>query len=366
MELALPLDAVGEPPTFRSRFGGLWTDRSDAHQILENRSARGALTDSESAAIAHYIDYGYVIYPRASDEALIDEYVDFFERSFDECPPMIAAHCEGKVRPISRDLYDRVAKVNGLHSYFTRAGELIYPPPVLRFLMEIYDRPPVAFQTMSMRKGSEEPLHIDTGPLTLTEPMTMVASWLALEDVKPMSGEFEFVPGSHRLPELLHHGVSKGHNGEMGVYGQVLARTQHMCDERGLKTERFMAKKGDVLIWHADLMHGGAKIEDPERTRKSLVVHFMPLGVMPTFYDFSCVSALPYTNGGYCLDNLLTGKPKSQTVSNKAAASPFGVRFQLSQMKRRIPLPARAFVRTQVDRFTNPQTASRTRSSARK
>ena len=48
---------------------------------------------------------------------------------------------------------------------------------------------------MSMRKGSEEPLHIDTGPLTLTEPMTLCASWVALEDVQPDSGEFEYVPG---------------------------------------------------------------------------------------------------------------------------------------------------------------------------
>ena len=55
-----------------------------------------------------------------------------------------------------------------------------------------------------------------------------------------------------------------------------------------------MAKKGDALIWHADLMHGGAMIEDPASTRMSFIAHFMPLGVMPTFYDFSGVNAIPY------------------------------------------------------------------------
>jgi phytanoyl-CoA hydroxylase len=354
MELAIPFDSVAEPPVFRSRFGGLWTDRSDAHKILADRKARGELTDSEAEAVAHYIDHGYVVFPGATDDGVIDEYLEFFERSFEDPPPMISAHSGGVVHPLSRDLYHRVTKVSCLHSYFGRAGELIFPPPVLRFLTQIYDRQPVAFQTMSMRKGSEEPLHIDTGPLTLTEPMTMAASWVALEDVKPLSGEFEFVPGSHRLPELLHHGVSKGHNGDMLTYGQVLARTSEMCAEHGLKTERFMAKKGDVLIWHGDLMHGGAKIEDTERTRKSLVAHFMPLGVMPTFYDFSRVSAFPYAAGGYCLDNILTSGPKVKVESADGTATPPSpTQVQLKRLKQQIPLPVRAFVRRHVDRLSS-------------
>ena len=138
-----------------------------------------------------------------------------------------------------------------------------------------------------MRKGSQETLHIDTGPLTLTEPMPLVGSWLALEDVQPLSGEFQFVPGSHRLPEPLHYGTDKGHHGDHGEYYKVLTATLGMCEERGLRTESFRAKKGDVLIWHGDLMHGGAPIEDPTSTRQSLIAHLTPLGVMPTMFNFS-------------------------------------------------------------------------------
>ena len=90
----------------------------------------------------------------------------------------------------------------------------------------------------------------------------------------------------------------------MAEYGRVLQRIHEFSAERGLKTERFMAKKGDVLIWHGDLMHGGAKIVDPSLTRKSLVAHFMPLGVMPNFYDFSNVTTYAYPNGGHCLDSI--------------------------------------------------------------
>ena len=301
MERKMPLDSPAGPPIFRSRYGGLWTDRSDAHSILRDRQKRGLITESEAEPIAHYIDNGYVVFPRAIDSTLVDEYLALFEQVWNDPPKSVTARHAGKVLPLSRDLYDKVAKVNGVHQYFSRSGELIFPSPVLRFLSQIYDRPPVVFQTMTMRLGSEEPLHIDTGPLPLTEPMSLTGGWVALEDIQPFSGEFQFVPGSHLLPELLVHGVSKAHHGDMTEYGRILNETQRMCDERGLKTEYFLGKKGDVLIWHADLMHGGKMIEDEKRTRKSMVAHYMPLGVMPTFYNASRMEAFSYEGGGHCI-----------------------------------------------------------------
>jgi ectoine hydroxylase-related dioxygenase (phytanoyl-CoA dioxygenase family) len=294
-----------EPPLYRSRYGGLWVDRRDAHEILDARLARDEVTEAEAEVLAHYIDWGYVVFPRAIDATVIDEYLDLFEAAWDASPPGIYVQWNRQVVPMERAYYDDVTKVSDLHCCFRRADELVFPQPVLRFLTQIYERPPVAFQTMTMRKGSEEILHIDTGPLTLTEPMSMAASWVALEDIQPDSGEFQFVPGSHRLPELLHHGMDKGHSGDYDEYGRILDTTLSMCEERGLKTEIFTAKKGDVLIWHADLMHGGVPIRDQTRTRQSLVAHYMPLGVMPTFYDSSELSAVPYPDGGYCLDKLL-------------------------------------------------------------
>ena len=294
-----------DPPLYRSRYGGLWVDRRDAHDVLEGKRSRGEVTDDDAEVLAKYIDDGYVVFPKATDESLIDDYLEFFEAAWDAPPQTIYMHWNRQVICIDREHYDDVTKVSDVHSYYANAGELVFPPPVLRFLTQIYERPPVVFQTMTMRKGSQENLHIDTGPLTLTEPMSIAASWVALEDVQPLSGEFQFVPGSHRLPELLHYGTDKGHHGDYREYGTILETTLRMCEERGLKTAKFMAKKGDVLIWHADLMHGGAPIQDHTRTRKSLVAHFMPLGVMPTFFNCAEVHAMPYPTGGYCTDRML-------------------------------------------------------------
>jgi ectoine hydroxylase-related dioxygenase (phytanoyl-CoA dioxygenase family) len=41
-----------------------------------------------------------------------------------------------------------------------------------------------------------------------------------------------------------------------------------------LQQEKFMAKKGDVFVWHANLLHGGSPINNPALSRKSMVLHF--------------------------------------------------------------------------------------------
>lgn len=73
-----------EPPLYRSRYGGLWTDRSDAYEILEGRRLRGEVTDADTELLAHYIDHGYVILEQATDESVIDEYLAFFEAAWDD------------------------------------------------------------------------------------------------------------------------------------------------------------------------------------------------------------------------------------------------------------------------------------------
>jgi ectoine hydroxylase-related dioxygenase (phytanoyl-CoA dioxygenase family) len=44
--------------------------------------------------------------------------------------------------------------------------------------------------------------------------------------------------------------------------------------QRGLKAEEFCPKKGDLFIWHAQLYHGGGRINNRALTRRSMVNHF--------------------------------------------------------------------------------------------
>ncbi len=40
-----------------------------------------------------------------------------------------------------------------------------------------------------------------------------------------------------------------------------------------MNKEIFLAKKGDLFIWHANLLHGG-ELRTDDSTRKSLVAHY--------------------------------------------------------------------------------------------
>jgi ectoine hydroxylase-related dioxygenase (phytanoyl-CoA dioxygenase family) len=49
--------------------------------------------------------------------------------------------------------------------------------------------------------------------------------------------------------------------------------------ELEIKPELALIKKGDAVIWHPGLMHGGSPATKPGATRYSSVFHFAPTGV---------------------------------------------------------------------------------------
>jgi hypothetical protein len=41
-------------------------DRRDAHEILRTSRASGEVTDVDAEVLAHYIDHGYVVFPKVT------------------------------------------------------------------------------------------------------------------------------------------------------------------------------------------------------------------------------------------------------------------------------------------------------------
>ena len=48
--------------------------------------------------------------------------------------------------------------------------------------------------------------------------------------------------------------------------------------------ERFLPRRGDVLLWHPGLVHGGSPIRTDGATRLSLVGHYCPQDVRPLYH----------------------------------------------------------------------------------
>ena len=64
-------------------------------------------------------------------------------------------------------------------------------------------------------------------------------------------------------------------------------------EQHHLKKEYFLAKKGDLFIWHANLLHGGEPILKKGATRKSMVVHYFAEDVIK-YHELTQRPALIY------------------------------------------------------------------------
>jgi phytanoyl-CoA hydroxylase len=166
-----------------------------------------------------------------------------------------------------------IFKISDLYLSAERVRELALEAALSKVLRTLLDgRRPVLCNTLTLRKGSNQPLHIDSLYMTPQSPHHLAAAWIAFENVDPEAGPLEYYPGSHKIPLFRFRDGSHHANAE-----EMLQWNEYILREvanRGLKKEIFLASKGDVFIWHSDLLHGGSPIRDPKKTRQSLVCHY--------------------------------------------------------------------------------------------
>lgn len=148
---------------------------------------------------------------------------------------------------------------------------------LLDFLSVLLDGNAKLFQSINFINGSQQKTHSDSIHMTTYPLGGLLGVWIALEDVDENNGALHYIPGSHKLPYFLNSDYdNEGTSLKIGkksykAYEEFL---ENKVKELGLKKEIFRAKKGDMLIWHANILHGGEPHTDKNRTRKSLVYHF--------------------------------------------------------------------------------------------
>ncbi|HRP54885.1 phytanoyl-CoA dioxygenase family protein [Agriterribacter sp.] len=141
----------------------------------------------------------------------------------------------------------------------------------------------ILFQSINFLKGSEQATHSDSIHMTTFPLGGLLGVWIALEDITDENGPLHYYPGSHKLPYYLNSDY--GNEGNALFLGnKSYADYEHMIAERikaqKLEKVKFFAKKGDLIIWHANLFHGGDPHLDKEKTRKSMVFHYFKENVI--------------------------------------------------------------------------------------
>ncbi|WP_174274985.1 phytanoyl-CoA dioxygenase family protein [Sphingomonas bacterium] len=220
----------------------------------------GAISPEACDRLNRKIDRVWIDRRVSAPRVSIDVYL---ERADGARIPMSAAPGEARALPY---------KLNDMFLVDDDARALALHDDVVAALRWVLKSEPTVIGSLNFERGSTQKFHTDTLYMPGKTAGGMTAAWFALEDVTAEAGPLKYYPGSHQIPLFrFSSGRPSQINEQVTHYDAYMTR---QVKDRGLEWRHFLPKKGDVLIWHERLYHGGAAIEDIAQTRKSLVVHY--------------------------------------------------------------------------------------------
>jgi hypothetical protein len=245
-----------------------WLDRPDALDRLTTDPVFKQMDAQQQAGIRQFVEQGYLILPAFFAAEQVDR---------------LNGEIDGLLRDQTLQFNYSGRKVMDAFRYAPAADDFFRDPRLLALLDFMMGKKVVPFQTINFLRGSEQRAHADSIHMTTFPEGYLIAAWIALEDIQPGTGELFYYPGSHRLPFISTQDYPSGNTRwRLGPYSNRMYedKMEEVLAGSGLKKQTFLAKKGDVLLWHSNLLHGGSPLLDPESTRRSMVAHYYCEGVI--------------------------------------------------------------------------------------
>lgn len=147
---------------------------------------------------------------------------------------------------------------------------------VIDLLSTLYGREAFPFQTLNFPVGTQQHVHTDSVHFSSFPERFMCGVWTALEDITEDAGPLVYYPGSHKWPIYTneHLGICNAEAKSEFNQREYEPLWQALIDAHGAKPVTFTAKKGQSLIWAANLIHGGNRQTNKAKTRWSQVTHY--------------------------------------------------------------------------------------------
>lgn len=225
------------------------------------------LTEAERAIAADLNRNGYAVF-NFQDEQLDDR----IERIRGRLAPTFGIDDTDQDVPKS----PTVGRIQDAWQYDEDVRAIAANDGVLALLSKLWGRRAFPFQTLNFPVGTQQHVHTDSVHFSSVPERFMCGVWLAMEDIHEDAGPLCYVPGSHKWPIISNTAIGRrGWREELES-----AQTPYhdawnaLMAEHPSPMETFLARKGQALIWCANLLHGGSPQTDLRRTRWSQVTHY--------------------------------------------------------------------------------------------
>ena len=246
-----------------------WLDRESSNDKLHAHDFFTEIHGNDQQSLLDWSVNGYAILRNYIDLKQIDSINNEIEK-------VISSKAVPWKYPHSRRLMNVIHENNNIR-------ELLRNDHLASTLEMLLGKKAELFQSINFIDGSQQKAHADSIHMTTFPLGYLIGVWIALEDVGPDQGPLFFYPGSHKLDYVLSEEIDAGDNYLLlgkNAYNKYEAAIDELIKRNNFPKVEFHAKKGDVLLWHANLLHGGSKITNPELTRKSMVLHFFARDVI--------------------------------------------------------------------------------------
>ncbi len=238
------------------------------------------LKDSDLKKYAlEIIENGYTVVENSVNLDLIDKAVtEFYNWKFKNA---------GKMPNDFFKIDGRLNRIIDIHTKLSSFKDLFSTNKALLVQDYLFSQETVLYSSLFFEIGSTQTIHRDI-PLFWNDPAFMYfGTWLALEDTDSSNGPLIVIPGSHKLPLFSREKFAKELKISISdiqpIHQELWDKYQNKiieeCQKAGLHKKEVHVKKGDTIIWHPLLAHGGKDILDVDRTRLSYVVHTTPKNI---------------------------------------------------------------------------------------
>jgi phytanoyl-CoA hydroxylase len=141
-----------------------------------------------------------------------------------------------------------------------------------RALKVFLGEPGALVQSMYFEGNPSTWPHQDTYYLDSEHIGSLVAAWVAVEDIRPGAGRFYVYPGSHKID-------IKKNGGDFDIafnHERYKNLTVSVIDRNNLKLHAPALRQGDVLFWNSKTIHGSLPTTQSEYSRSSFTGHYIP------------------------------------------------------------------------------------------